>query len=224
MVPSASWPATQAATSRDEEIARRAFCAGFPVPRWCASVRLTMSSNRSRARVALCAVALSGLRPSRAVFSRRRPLPTVPVRALLTVPLRATSSKHSPRGPEADVGSGDESPREMSRSYASRQSLSSDRGRRSWTAIMDDACHRRPPVETLRRGNTAPGPSRYGSSPWVTIPPSLANRQQFDALCRSCRIAPRNTFLLEAYCLDRRSDYGPPSSRSDSDAGTVLRR
>ena len=48
--------ATQAATSRDEEIARRAFCAGFPVPRWCASVRLTMSSNRSRARVALCAV------------------------------------------------------------------------------------------------------------------------------------------------------------------------
>ena len=69
----------------------------FPVPRWCASVRLTMSSNRGRARVALCAVAASGLRPSRAVFNRLRPLPTVPVRALLAVSLRATSSKQAPR-------------------------------------------------------------------------------------------------------------------------------
>ena len=99
------------ATSRDEEIARRAFCAGFPVPRWCASVRLTMSSNRSRARVALCAVASSGLKPSRAFSNRLRPKPTVPVRVLLAVPVRATSSKHDPRGSEADVGSGDESPR-----------------------------------------------------------------------------------------------------------------
>ena len=37
MVPSASMANAQAATSRVEEIARRAFCAGFPVPRWCAS-------------------------------------------------------------------------------------------------------------------------------------------------------------------------------------------
>ena len=37
MVPSASMANAQAATSRVEEIARRAFCAGFPVPRWCAA-------------------------------------------------------------------------------------------------------------------------------------------------------------------------------------------
>jgi hypothetical protein len=36
MVPSASMANAQAATSRVEEIARRAFCAGFPVPRWYA--------------------------------------------------------------------------------------------------------------------------------------------------------------------------------------------
>jgi hypothetical protein len=38
MVPSASRADALAATSRDEEIARRAFFTGFPVPRWCASV------------------------------------------------------------------------------------------------------------------------------------------------------------------------------------------
>jgi hypothetical protein len=73
MLPSASKPDAQAATSRDEEIARRALCAGFPVPRWCASVRLTMWSNRSRARVALSAVASSGLRPSRGFSNWLRP-------------------------------------------------------------------------------------------------------------------------------------------------------
>ncbi len=46
-------------------------CAGFPVPRWSASVRLTVS-NRSRARVALCAVAASGLKPSAVVSNRLR--------------------------------------------------------------------------------------------------------------------------------------------------------
>jgi hypothetical protein len=126
----------QAATSRDEEIARRAFCAGFPVPRWCASVRLTMS-NRSRARVALCAVTASGLKPSAAAFNRLRPGPTVPVRALLTVALRATSSKHGPRGPEADVGSGDESPREMFRSYAHRARVSTPSSTPSSTRCQD---------------------------------------------------------------------------------------
>ena len=45
--------ATLAATSRDEEVARRAVCAGFPVPRWCASVRLTMAhGHRGRLRSA----------------------------------------------------------------------------------------------------------------------------------------------------------------------------
>jgi hypothetical protein len=96
MVPRASKPDAQAATSRDEEIARRAFCAGFPVPRWRASVRLTISSNRSRAPVALCAVASSGLKPSRAFSNRLRPKPTVPVRVLLAVPRgrRARSIAH----------------------------------------------------------------------------------------------------------------------------------
>jgi hypothetical protein len=37
MVPSTSMANAQAATSRDEEIARRAFLCWFPVPRWCAA-------------------------------------------------------------------------------------------------------------------------------------------------------------------------------------------
>jgi hypothetical protein len=41
------------------------YCADLPAPRWRGSMRLTMWSNRRRARVALCAVASSGLRPSR---------------------------------------------------------------------------------------------------------------------------------------------------------------
>ena len=35
-------PMTLSATSRDEKVARRAFCADFPGPRWCAAVRLAM--------------------------------------------------------------------------------------------------------------------------------------------------------------------------------------
>ena len=72
-VSGASRADARAATSRDEEIARRAFCAGFPVPRWCTSVRLAVGRTAVGARVALSAVAASGLRPSRAVFNRLRP-------------------------------------------------------------------------------------------------------------------------------------------------------
>jgi hypothetical protein len=44
----------------------------LPAPRWCGSMRLTMWSNRRRARVALCAVASSGLGPSRVSSNRLR--------------------------------------------------------------------------------------------------------------------------------------------------------
>jgi hypothetical protein len=61
------------ATFRDEAVARRAFCGDFPGHRWRASGAADDEPNRSRARVALCAVASSGLRPSRAFSSRLRP-------------------------------------------------------------------------------------------------------------------------------------------------------
>lgn len=73
----------------------RACCNGSRSLGGALRVRLTMS-NRSRARVALCAVASSGLRPSRVAFNRLRPQPSVPVRVLLAVPYgrRARSMLH----------------------------------------------------------------------------------------------------------------------------------
>ena len=65
MFSSASRPAAQAATSRDEEIARRASLCWFPGPSVVRFGAAGYVPNRSRARVALCAVASSGLRPSR---------------------------------------------------------------------------------------------------------------------------------------------------------------
>ena len=70
MVPSASMANAQAATSRVEEIARRAVCAGSRSLGGALRVQLAMWPNRSRASVALCAVVPSGLRPSQ-VFSNR---------------------------------------------------------------------------------------------------------------------------------------------------------
>jgi hypothetical protein len=73
MVPSASMANAQAATSSVEEIARRAFCDGSRSLGGALRVRVAMWPNRSRARVALCAVAASGLKPSSAAFNRLRP-------------------------------------------------------------------------------------------------------------------------------------------------------
>jgi hypothetical protein len=73
MVPSASMANAQAATSRVEEMARRAFCVGSRSLGGALRVRLAMRPNRSRARVALCAVVPSGLKPSRAFSNRLRP-------------------------------------------------------------------------------------------------------------------------------------------------------
>lgn len=73
MVPSASMANAQAATSRVEEIARRAFCAGSRSLGGALRVRLALWPNRSGARVALYTVARSGLKPSRACSNRLRP-------------------------------------------------------------------------------------------------------------------------------------------------------
>ncbi len=44
----------------------------IPGPRWCASVRLTMCRTAVERESRLCAVASSGLRPSRVVSNRLR--------------------------------------------------------------------------------------------------------------------------------------------------------
>ena len=77
------------------KIARRAFSVDFPGPRWCASLRLTLSRTAvERSRVVCRCLewpqAVSGFLKSAAT------LPTVPVRALLAVPCgrRARSVFH----------------------------------------------------------------------------------------------------------------------------------
>jgi hypothetical protein len=66
MVPSASMANAQAATSRVEEIARRAFLCWFPVPRWCAAGAAGhVAEPQSGASRAVCRCP-SGLTPSRA--------------------------------------------------------------------------------------------------------------------------------------------------------------
>jgi hypothetical protein len=72
MVPSASKADAQAATSRDEEIACRAVLYWFRSLGGALRVRMAMWPNRSRARVALFAVASIGLGPSREVSNRLR--------------------------------------------------------------------------------------------------------------------------------------------------------
>jgi len=123
MIPSASMTCCPGATSRDEEVAYGAFCAGFPS--LDGALRRLTVSNRSRARVALCAVAASGLKPSQAVSKSAATLTNRSGEGASCCALRATSSKHGPRGPEADMGSGDESPREMKSTYASSEVVSS---------------------------------------------------------------------------------------------------
>ena len=90
-VPSVLMANAQAATSRVEEIARRAFYAGFPGPSvvrperpqavWGVLKSAATLTNRSGEGASCCAL-----------YGRR-------------------ASKHGPRGPEAVVGSGDESSR-----------------------------------------------------------------------------------------------------------------
>jgi hypothetical protein len=47
-------PVTLGASSRDEEIARRAFSVDFPGPRWRASLRLPMSRTAVERRRVVC--------------------------------------------------------------------------------------------------------------------------------------------------------------------------
>ena len=88
------------------------FCAGFPVPRWvrfCAADPVEPQSSASRV-VCRCPEwpqAVSDRLKSGATLTNRSG------EGASCCALRATSSKHGPRGPQADVWSGDESPREM---------------------------------------------------------------------------------------------------------------
>jgi hypothetical protein len=77
-------PVTLGASSRDEEIARRAFSVDFPGPRWRASLRLPMSRTAVERRrvVPLPRVASGRL----GLFESAATPITVPVRALLAVP------------------------------------------------------------------------------------------------------------------------------------------
>jgi hypothetical protein len=65
-------PMTLSATSRDEKVVRRTVCADFRA--LGGALRCGYGPNRSLARVALCAVASGGLKPSRAVSNRLRPV------------------------------------------------------------------------------------------------------------------------------------------------------
>jgi hypothetical protein len=128
MVPSASMTRCLGATSRDEEVAHRAFCVDFPVPRRCASgaagyvAEPQSSASRVVCRCPRVASSRLGLSQIGCDPDHRSG------EGASYCALRATSSKHGPRGPEADVGSGDESPREIDRSYADPVCLSTDRG------------------------------------------------------------------------------------------------
>src|SRR5688572_16753297 len=128
MIPSASMANAQVATSRVEEIARRAFCDGSRSLGGALRVRLAMWPNRSRAPVALCAVVPSGLTPSRASSIGCDPEPTVPVRALLAVlqyGRRARSMAHEDLRPSWAVAT-DRHDR-MKSNYARRLLMSSER-------------------------------------------------------------------------------------------------
>jgi hypothetical protein len=88
------------------------FCAGFPGPsvvRFGAADCVEPQSSASRV-VCRCRErpqAVSGCLKSAATLTNRSG------EGASCCALRATSSKRGPRGPKADVGSGDESPREM---------------------------------------------------------------------------------------------------------------
>ena len=121
--PSASMADAQAATSRDEEVACRAYLCWFPGPsvvRFGAadSVEPQSSASRVVCRCPEWPQAVSGVLKSAATLTNRSG------EGASRCALRATSSKHGPRGPEAVVGSGDESPFEMNRTYADPVCLS----------------------------------------------------------------------------------------------------
>jgi hypothetical protein len=90
-------------------------CSGLPGhsvvrldPRWRCSER------GDESKVALCAVALSGFKPSRAFSCRLRPSkPTVPVWALLTATRRASDAKMVHVGLKPSRSSGERSPPAM---------------------------------------------------------------------------------------------------------------
>ena len=77
MVPSASMANAQAATSRVEEIARRALLCWFPVPRWCASgaagyvAKPQSSASRVVCRCREWPQAVSGVLQSAATLTNR---------------------------------------------------------------------------------------------------------------------------------------------------------
>jgi hypothetical protein len=121
-------PGNPRASSRDEEIARRAFSVDFPGPRWCASLRLTMSRTAAERSRVVFAVCLEWPQAASGFLKSAATLPTVPVRALLAVPCgrRARSVLHVIMNRRGEVAI-DRHVR-MKSSYASRRGLSSDPG------------------------------------------------------------------------------------------------
>jgi hypothetical protein len=109
MVPSASMANAQAATSRMEEIARRAFCAGSRSLGGALRLRLAVWPNRSRAQ-SRC-VPSPGVASSRLGRFQIGCDPDQPFRRgrFLLCPY-GRRARSVPRGPEAVVGGGDESP------------------------------------------------------------------------------------------------------------------
>ena len=103
------------ATSRDEEVAHRGQQRGVPGPRWRASMRLAMCRTAVTSAWSLCAVASSGLRPSRVSLIGCDPhQPSRWLRVLLAVALgrAARSVLHvdlSRRGGWRLIATGDES-------------------------------------------------------------------------------------------------------------------
>jgi hypothetical protein len=110
MIPSASMTCCPGATSRDEEVAYGLSALVSPVPRWRASVRLTLCQTAVE-RESRC-VPLPRVASGRLGLKSAATLTNRSGEGASCCALRATSSKHAPRGPEADVGSGDQSPRE----------------------------------------------------------------------------------------------------------------
>ena len=100
----------QAATSRVEEIARRAFLCWFPVPRWCAAgaaghvAEPQSSASRVVCRCPQWPQAVSDVLKSAATLTNRSS------EGASRCALWATSSKHAHEDLRPSWGSGDESP------------------------------------------------------------------------------------------------------------------
>ena len=104
----------------------------FPVPRWCASgaaghvAEPQSSASRVVCRCPEWPQAVSGVLKSAATLTNRSG------EGASCCALRATSSKHGPRGPEADVGGGDESP--LTNELKLRLSVRGVKGLQSFTS------------------------------------------------------------------------------------------